>query len=94
MDRFERKCLYERARRKWGIEAQKMMVYEECGELLNVLAKEKRKRKSKKEIIAELANVYIMLEQMIFFYGVEDFWEELDKKLHRLKTRLNELEKK
>jgi len=85
----EKNQLFEQVLTKWGIINQVFMVMEECGELLNVLAKAKRGRASKEEIITELADVSIMVEQMAFFYGEKDFLIEKERKLQRLKERLN-----
>lgn len=85
----EKNQLFEEVLTKWGIINQVFMVMEECGELLNVLAKAKRGRASKEEIITELADVSIMVEQMAFFYGEKDFLIEKERKLQRLKERLN-----
>lgn len=85
----EKNQLFEQVLTRWGIINQVFMVMEECGELLNVLAKAKRGRASKEEIITELADVSIMVEQMAFFYGEKDFLIEKERKLQRLKERLN-----
>lgn len=54
----EKNQLFEQVLTKLGIINQVFMVMEECGELLNVLAKAKRGRASKEEIITELADVF------------------------------------
>lgn len=74
---------------KYGIENQKWMLIEECGELLNAIAKLKRGRSTKEEIITELADVQIMVEQMAFFFGWNEFKAEKKRKLIRLNERLN-----
>ena len=55
---------------------------------LNAIAKSKRDRAGKDEIITELADVSIIVEQMAFFYGEGDFKKEKERKLLRLKERL------
>lgn len=72
-----------------GIVKQQWMLVEECGELLNAIAKSKRDRAGKDEIITELADVSIIVEQLVFFYGEEDFEKEKERKLLRLKERLH-----
>lgn len=74
---------------KYGIENQKWMLIEECGELLNAIAKLKRGRSTKEDIITELADVHIMVEQMAFFFGWNEFKAEKKRKLIRLNERLN-----
>lgn len=83
------KNLYNKALRRYGITNQQWMLVEECGELLNALAKVKRGRVSKEELITELADVHIMVEQMACFFGLEEFQEEKGRKLARLEERLN-----
>lgn len=81
--------LYNNALNQYGIKAQEWVLIEECGELLNALAKLKRGRSTKEDIITELADVHIMVEQMAHFYGWEEFLAEKEYKLTRLKERLN-----
>lgn len=66
-----------------------MQLVEECGELLDVIAKSYRNRAGKDDIITELADVSIMVEQMAFFYGLGEFRAEKERKLLRLKERLS-----
>lgn len=89
MDKIE---IYERAIMLWGIQAQKLMVFEEVGELLSALAKSDRGRSSKEDIITELADVSIMVEQMAVNYGWRDFCKEKLRKIKRLKKRLDDAE--
>lgn len=93
MNNEEKISIYNDALNNWGYLNQLFMVMEECGELLNVLAKAKRNRASKVDIITELADVSIMVEQMAFFYGLEDFIIEKERKLQRLKKRLTKQKK-
>lgn len=81
--------LYNSVINAYGIDAQKWMLIEECGELLNAIAKLKRGRSTKEDIITELADVDIMIEQMAFFFGWSEFLWEKDRKLNRLEERLN-----
>ncbi|MBR4533909.1 MAG: hypothetical protein IKO85_05130 [Bacteroidaceae bacterium] len=90
MNKQERKKIYNEAIKRYGIRNQKFMVMEECGELLNVLAKSNRSRVTIPEIITELADVSIMVEQMAFFYGWDEYLAEKVRKLERLQERLLE----
>lgn len=80
--------IYNRALEKYGFSAQRMMLVEECGELLNAIAKQCRNRATKEDIITELADVHIMVEQMAFIFGWDDFVEEKMRKLIRLDERM------
>lgn len=85
MDKIQ---ILNKALNQYGIKAQEWMLVEECGELLNAIAKLKRKRSTKEDIITELADVSIVVEQMALFFGWEDFEAEKQRKLARLENRL------
>lgn len=74
---------------KYGVIAQQWMIIEECGELLTAIARLKRNRSQKEDVITELADVHIMVEQLALFYGLDDFIQEKNRKLRRLIERLN-----
>ena len=61
------------------------MVFEEIGELITALARDRRGRVTKEEIITELADVTIMCEQVATILGYDDYEKELDRKLVRLR---------
>jgi NTP pyrophosphatase (non-canonical NTP hydrolase) len=88
MEKEERIGLYKKAIDTWGSEAQMHMVFEECGELINALAKVYRGRSSGKDVITELADVSIMIEQMATMLGFDAYEAEKENKLIRLKERL------
>ncbi len=90
MTKVEKKQIYNDAINSFGIVNQQFMLVEECGELLNALAKLKRGRADKDELITELADVSIMVEQLAFFYGWKDFEAEKERKLIRLRKRINQ----
>lgn len=89
MTENERIELYERALHDWGIIPQTMMVMEETGEMLNAIAKFDRGRCNTKDVVTELADVWIIMEQMATFFGWDAFQEEKERKLQRLKERLD-----
>ena len=84
----ERHRIYYEALGLWGIINQSFMMIEECGELIDAMAKSHRGRVGREEIITELADVSIMVEQMALFHGWEDFLKEREAKLLRLNERL------
>ena len=85
MEKEERLRLYEEAIGRWGIEAQREMAYEELGELITAIARDKRGRVSREELLTELSDVTIMCEQLAFMLGFEDFEKEKERKLIRLR---------
>ena len=80
--------IYERALDIYGIESQEWVLIEECGELIDVIAKHKRGRASDDDILTELADVHIIVEQMAMYLGLENFYKEKARKLQRLNERL------
>ena len=94
MTEEERKDLYKRAIDTWGEEAQKFMVMEETGEMLNALAKTRRNRSTAQEVITELVDVWILMEQMAIIYGYDEFVEEKERKLKKLLDKLNNVTEK
>ena len=83
------KSLYDKAIKKWGVDSQVHMAYEEMGELLSVLNKLLRKRVTVDDVITEIADVQIMTEQLALIFGQEKVETEKERKLKRLEERLN-----
>lgn len=94
MELQERIKLYLRAIKDWGEEAQTDMVNEECGELITAMAQFKRGRTSYHDVMTELADVSIMVEQLATIMNYSDFEQEKERKLERLKERLDDYEAK
>lgn len=61
-----RKTLYRKAIDKWGMDFQIKMVAEECAELIKAVLKLNRKlnASTKDNVLDEMADVYIMLDQL------------------------------
>ena len=89
MEKEKRIELYKEAIEKWGEDAQVNMLYEECGELIAAVSQFKRGRTSHHDVMTELADVSIMVEQLATLMNYDDFEDEKDRKLTRLKERLN-----
>ena len=86
--------IYDLAIEKNGADTQKIVCIEEMSELTKELTKDIRGRGNRKCISEELADVQIMIEQMIRFYNCQDLIKGIkDKKLIRLENRLTEVEK-
>jgi len=76
---------------KWGKNYQVMMALEEMAELSwELLQNINRKASNEQKIIDEIADVYIMLEQLKVIYRIsdQDIHEFMKNKLERLKGRL------
>lgn len=90
MSKKEEHEVLQKAIDTWGILSQVMMVFEECGELISILAKAHRGRaENNAAIITEIADVSIMVEQMALYFGYDEYLAERERKLERLKERLN-----
>ena len=90
MNEKEKIELYKNVLNTWGLESQAFMVMEETGEMLDKLAKAHRGRvQDRMEIITELADVTIMMEQWATYFGWDEFVAEKERKVERLKERLN-----
>ena len=83
--------LYTKVLDKYGIIAQVFMVMEETGEMLSAIGKSIRGRVKNEEIITELADVSIMMEQMAVHFGLNEFRAEKERKLIRLKERIENM---
>jgi NTP pyrophosphatase (non-canonical NTP hydrolase) len=75
----------------YGAEAQLNVAIEEFAELTKEICKHKRYADNTKAIIEEMADCYIMLEQMqmIFGLGSTVINDAMNKKIKRLKCRLD-----
>ncbi len=82
--------IYKQAIETYGKESQIMMVFEEMSELQKELCKNLRGKDNKQEIAEEIADVTIMLNQLLIIFDCyEDASEFLEAKTKRLKRRLN-----
>lgn len=80
--------IFQDALNTFGIDNQKEMLKEECAELIVALSHYDRNRASKEAVITELADVSIMLDQMILLFGEKDFEVERERKVRRLFSRI------
>jgi hypothetical protein len=85
----ERNDLYALAEKKWGAPAQRHVAIEEFAELISALARLPTNKGKVETVMNELADCYIMLEQMIFQFGRDEFRKVLSIKLESLKEKLN-----
>ena len=84
-----KQSIYEAVLNKWGKESQTRMMFEEMAELQKELCKEARGEDNADAIAEEIADVKIMLEQMIILHNCKDMvGMQMERKLQRLKERL------
>lgn len=73
----------------YGTDKQICMVFEEMSELQKELCKRLRGRANREQIVEEIADVLIMLQQMILLFDAEkDVEREVGFKIDRLRMRL------
>lgn len=73
----------------WGPERQTSMMIEEVGEFLAAWNHYKRGRISYEEYVAEIADVFIMIQQMRYMH-LDMFDKVYPKKLNKVRTKLEE----
>lgn len=75
----------------YGNRPQIDMAIEEMSELTKELLKNRRGKENRSQIADEMADVYIMLEQLKFIFGVDETELKVNAefKLQRLNERLN-----
>jgi NTP pyrophosphatase (non-canonical NTP hydrolase) len=84
------KTILQKAVDTWGRDSQISMFIGEVGELLSLFGRDVQGRASKKDWVSELADVYIMLAQMIKMEGESLVQKAIDYKMHRLEIKLAE----
>ena len=83
------RTLCNRALRAWGAEMQSVVAAEELSELQKELCKSVRGENNADAIAEEIADVQIMLEQMMLLHDCRDAVDEWRRrKLERLEQRL------
>jgi len=88
-DLTAREEVYAAAIRKWGEEAQMLMIIEEMSELTKEICKEFRGTPDREATADEIADVTIMLEQAQLIFGVKALVRErIEYKINRLRERI------
>jgi hypothetical protein len=91
----EHRAVLDRALAKWGGDSQVMLALEEMAELSKELLKNiNRGSDNVAQITAEIADVYVVLENVKNVYSVKDgdISEIMDAKILRLKAKLDALD--
>lgn len=85
------KQIYEQALETWGPSAQTNMMFEEMTELQKELCKNGRGKDNRDHIAEEIADVLIMLEQMMILHDCKELVSAYKAvKLQRLEGRIKE----
>lgn len=84
-----RKKVYEDALIRYGKQNQLVVAIEEMSELQKEICKYFRHEGKTQDFVEEVADVCIMLEQIIFMFDLEDDVKRvMEEKVQRLKGRL------
>lgn len=88
--------IFEQAIETYGKDMQLNVAVEELSELIKEICKSKRGNDNRENIIEEMADCYIMLEQLEIIFDLKpaEILMAIDHKLARLKNRIEELEAK
>jgi NTP pyrophosphatase (non-canonical NTP hydrolase) len=82
--------IYKEATEHFGVNTQMLQTIEECSELITAISHFRRKRNNALiNLREEVADVYIMLKQMMHMLDMHDNCEEVNDKLQRLKARID-----
>lgn len=88
--------IFEQAIEAYGKDMQLNVAVEELSELIKEICKSIRGSDNRDNIIEEMADCYIMLEQLEIIFDLKpaEMLVVIDHKLARLKNRIEELEAK
>jgi NTP pyrophosphatase (non-canonical NTP hydrolase) len=85
-----RRKIYEDALIRYGRNNQLVVAIEELSELQKEICKYFRHEGKHQDLIEEVADVSIMLEQIIYIFDIdEDVKKVMQEKVQRLKGRIN-----
>lgn len=77
----------------YGPEHQKRKAIEEMGELITELEREQDGRTTPEKVITEIADVHLMVRQLMTIYGLDACMKEYYRKQHRLLRRMEQEQK-
>ena len=95
IDKKELEKLYEDCIEFWGLEKQARIAQEECGELITAVSHYFRGREgAPSKLVEEIADVYLILNQLISYFGEDWIMEIVDLKSDRVKEKLEKYKAK
>lgn len=81
---MELDAIYRASLAKWGEDGQYDQAVEECAELIAVLKHYRRGKAGTDEVVAELADVTLMVGQLTWMFGEERVRQAVASKLAKL----------
>ncbi len=86
---MEEKDIYKTTVELWGEAFQRLMLIEECAELISALCKQFRGRVDASTVLEEAVDTQLMINQLRFMLDDETKWnEQMRFKLNRLESRI------
>lgn len=76
--------IYRATLEKWGEQAQYDQAVEECAELIAALKHYRRDKIDRQAVIAELADVTLMVGQLTWMFGSDEVEQAVQEKLSKL----------
>lgn len=87
---MEYQSIYRATLAKWGEAAQYEQMVEECAELIAALKHFQRGKIDRYQLIDELADVQLMVGQLIWMLGEDEVQAAMGKKLLKLQKLLDD----
>jgi len=87
---MDRRQIYRATLKKWGEKAQYEQMVEECAELIAALKHYERGKIERSEVIAELADVTLMVGQLSWMLGEAEVSAAIETKLEKLDALLQD----
>ena len=81
--------IYQAAVQKWGREAQFEQAVEECAELIAAIKHFRRGKANEQAVVDELADVLLMVGQMVYMLGEERVSMSVGEKVEKLSVLLS-----
>jgi NTP pyrophosphatase (non-canonical NTP hydrolase) len=84
----EQESVLRKAIELWGEEFQRDVLIEECSELIMAIVQCRRGRCTHREIVEELADVYVAGYQLAMMLGMPEVLSVANEKIERLQKRV------
>jgi len=82
--------IYRSALEKWGREGQFDQAVEECAELITAIKHYRRGKIDEDHLMDELADVVLMVGQLVYMLGREGVETVVERKINKLRNLLEE----
>jgi NTP pyrophosphatase (non-canonical NTP hydrolase) len=86
----DHKALYQAALDRWGQEAQFDQAVEECAEMIAAIKHFRRGKVTQQAVVDELADVLLMVGQMIYMLGEDAVNAAVEAKIRKLSALMED----